>query len=221
MNEATSLRGLILYVDAIAPNVRRVRFFLAERGVDVELREVDTAGGEQKTEAYLAKNPFAQVPVLEDESGWTLSESMAICRYLDERGPEDRKPLFGESSKERAEIHMWARRVEIGLFSAAVEYGHHVHPHFAAAIDQVPQIVAIERERIETTYRRLNDQLAENEFIAGAAFTAADIVAYSGAELARLWRLPPPADLTHLTRWHEQISQRPASEVARYLPLSE
>jgi len=221
MSEAAQLRGLVLYVDAVAPNVRRVRFFLAERGVDIELREVDTAGGEQKTEAYLAKNPFAQVPVLEDESGWTLSESMAICRYVDECGPDQGRRLFGERPKERAEIHMWARRAEIGLFSAAVEYGHHAHPHFASAHEQVPQIVATERERIETTYRRLDDQLAENEFIAGEFFSAADIVAYSGAELARLWQLPPSADHTHIARWHQQISERPASEVARYLPLSE
>ena len=174
----SAIEGLTLYVDAMTPNARRVRFFLSERGVEVTLKILDTGGGEHKTAPYLAKNAFAQIPTLEDASGWTLSESMAICRYLDECGPADGDRLFGDDTKERAEIHMWAQRSEIGLCSAAVEYGHHKHPHFAQSIEQVPRIVEIEGERIQSTYQRLDDQLANSAFIAGASFSAAEIARY-------------------------------------------
>ncbi len=206
---------LLLHVDPVAPNVRRVLMFANEKGLALRTRTVEPKLEGVSDPRIMALNPFAQIPVLESADGWALSESMAICRYLDERFPGD-GPLFGAGLEERARIHMWARRAEIWLFGPAVEYGHHVHPIFAAAHEQSERIASENRERIERAFGVFDAVLGETEWLAGDAFSAADVVAYTGVVLARLWRLEAGEARAHLSRWERSVAARPSAALARY-----
>ena len=140
---------------------------------------------------------------------------MAICRYLDERF-EGSGPLFGAGLDERARIHMWTRRAELWLFAPAVEYGHHVHPMFAGVLDQSERIATEERERIERAFAVFDAALGDTRWLAGDTFSAADVVAYTGLVLARLWRVEVPETRTHLSRWEHEVAARPSAALARY-----
>lgn len=203
-----------LFVDNNAPNARRVLMFVAEKNIDLSVIEVCVDEGEHRTPEFLAMNPLGQVPVLKFPDGTCVSESMAICRYLDEthEGPR----LFGDTAERRAVVHMWTRRAEQGVFVPTVEYGHHSHPAFRDHFEQVPEYAALSRAVLEKTYDLLNAQLTESSYVAGKAFSVADIVAYCGAELALLWGVLPGPSLAAFSRWHEEVSERPAARIARY-----
>lgn len=203
-----------LYVDGMAPNARRVRMFVAEKGLDVAIVEVDTANGANRDPAFLAKNPLGQVPVLALDGGLCISESMAICRYLDEKYPEPN--LYGCDPEDRAMIHMWARRAENLLFGPAVDLGHHSHPFFVNSYEPSEQIARLARASIRRSYALLDARLAASRFIARDAMSAADIVAYCGIEVARLWGAAPEESLTDLSRWHRTVGERPSARFARY-----
>lgn len=204
-----------LYTDRLAPNARRVLMFVAERGIDLKIEEVSVAGGANRTEAFLAKNPLGQVPLLELPDGECIAESMAICRYLDETSPGP--SLFGADPIERARLHMWTRRVEAGVFVAAVELGHHGHPFFRDRFQQIPAFADLCRDTLSKTYSLLNDQLRGTSHVAGDAFSVADVVAFCGLELAKVWQAPPDDSLVHLARWHETVAMRPSAAIARYV----
>jgi len=201
-----------LYTSNRAPNPRRVRWVMAEKGIeDVELVEVDILTGEHKTPEYRARVGVPHVPALELDDGTTISESVAICRYLEALHPEPN--LFGRDAREQAVIEMWTRRCEFYLANPIMLSVRHSHPALAALeAVQMPQLADYNRVAAEKFMKTLDRRLAEQAFIAADRFTIADIVALVGLDFARLIKYRPPEELTHLARWLEAGRARPAAK---------
>lgn len=192
------------------PNPRRVRIFLAEKGIEVPLVHVDIMKREQKAPEFLEKNPIGSIPVLELDDGTCISESVAICRYFEEAYPE--KPLFGTGAVERAVIEMWLRRVELNLMVPIGMVWIHGSPITAKLFDQIPKSAEQGRVRSAMGYKLLNNQLANNTFIAGNDYSVVDAVALATIDFgAGLVGVPFDEGLTHLKRWHEDVSARPSA----------
>ena len=202
-----------LYTSHRAPNPRRVRWVMAEKGIeDVELVEVDIMVGEHKTPEYRTRVGVPHVPALELDDGTTVSESVAICRYLEALHPEPN--LFGRDAREQAVIEMWTRRCEFYLANPIMLSVRHSHPALAALeAAQMPQLADYNRVAAEKFMKTLDRRLAEHEFLAADRFTIADIVAVVGLDFARLIKYRPPEELTHLARWLEAGRARPAAKV--------
>ena len=200
-----------LYTSHRAPNPRRVRWVMAEKGIeDVDLVEVDILTGEHKTAEYRSRVGVPHVPALELDDGTTISESVAICRYLEALYPEPN--LFGRDPREQAVIEMWTRRCEFYLANPIMLTVRHSHPALAALeATQMPQLADYNRVAAEKFMKTLDRRLAEHEFIAEDRFTIADIVAVVGLDFARLIKYWPPEDLTHLARWLATCRARPAA----------
>lgn len=201
-----------LYTSHRAPNPRRVRWVMAEKGIeDVELIEVDIMVGEHKTPEYRTRVGVPHVPALELDDGTTVSESVAICRYLEALHPEPN--LFGRDAREQAVIEMWTRRCEFYLANPIMLSVRHSHPALAALeAAQMPQLADYNRVAAEKFMKTLDRRLAEHEFLAADRFTIADIVAVVGLDFARLIKYRPPEELTHLARWLEAGRARPAAK---------
>ena len=201
-----------LYTSHRAPNPRRVRWVLAEKGVeDVELVELDIMVGAHRTPEYRAKVGVPHVPALELDDGTTISESIAICRYLESVYPEPN--LFGRDAAEQAVIEMWTRRCEFYLANPIMLNVRHSHPALAALeATQLPQVAEYNKLSAEKFMKTLDRRLADHEFIAADCFTIADIVAMVGLDFARLIRYRPPEEFTHLARWLEAGRARPAAK---------
>ena len=201
-----------LYTSHRAPNPRRVRWVMAEKGIeDVELVEVDILTGAHKTPEYRARVGVPHVPALELDDGTTVSESVAICRYLEALYPEPN--LFGRDAREQAVIEMWTRRCEFYLANPIMLSVRHSHPALAALeATQMPQLADYNRAAAEKFMKTLDRRLGEHEFIAAERFTIADVVAVVGLDFARLIKYRPPEELTHLARWLDACRARPAAE---------
>jgi len=201
-----------LYTSHRAPNPRRVRWVMAEKGVtDVDLVEIDIMSGDHKTPEYRARVGVPHVPALELDDGTAISESVAICRYLEAIYPEPN--LFGVDAREQAVIEMWTRRCEFYLANPIMLNVRHSHPAMAALEGvQVAEVAEYNRLWAERFMRTLDRQLSDHEFIAGDRFTIADIVAVVGLDFARLVKYRPPEELTHLARWLETCRARPAAK---------
>lgn len=201
-----------LYTSHRAPNPRRVRWVMAEKGVqDVELLELDIMAGEHRTPEYRARVGVPHVPALELGDGTTISESIAICRYLESVYPEPN--LFGRDASEQAVIEMWTRRCEFYLANPIMLNVRHSHPALAALeATQVPQVAEYNKLSAEKFMRTLDRRLADHEFIAADRFTIADVVAVVGLDFARLIKYRPPEEFTHLARWLEAGRARPAAK---------
>jgi len=201
-----------LYTSHRAPNPRRVRWVMAEKGVtDVDLVEIDIMSGDHKTPEYRARVGVPHVPALELDDGTAISESVAICRYLEAIYPEPN--LFGVDAREQAVIEMWTRRCEFYLANPIMLNVRHSHPAMAALEGvQVAEVAEYNRLWAERFMRTLDRQLSDHEFIAGDRFTIADIVAVVGMDFARLVKYRPPEELTHLARWLETCRARPAAK---------
>ena len=199
-----------LYNSNFAPNPRRVRVFLAEKGVSIPRVEVDLARLEHKTPEYSAVNPFQVIPALELDDGAVISESIAICRYIEELYPEPN--LFGATPLERATVEMWQRRVEWHLLLPIAQVFRHSHPHMAEMEDpQVPDWAAANRPRALRNMMIFDDILSERPFLAGERLTVADITGLVALDFAKPARIPIPPDLTNLMRWHESLKARPSA----------
>ncbi|MFA5602076.1 MAG: glutathione S-transferase family protein [Phenylobacterium sp.] len=199
-----------LYDTPLAPNPRRVRWFMAEKAItDIEIVNVDLMKGEHKTPDYLAKAGLANVPALELDDGTVITESVAICRYLESTWAEPN--LFGRDAKETAVIEMWARRAELLVSLPMMLTVRHTLPALAALERQVPEIAQSNRESGLRGLKVLNRRLAESPWIAGERITIADIVAFCGVDFARLIKFEPPAELEHVARWVGEMRARPAA----------
>ena len=200
-----------LYTSHRAPNPRRVRWVMAEKGIqDVDLIEVDILTGEHKTAEYRTRVGVPHVPALELDDGTTVSESVAICRYLEALYPEPN--LFGGDAREQAVIEMWTRRCEFYLANPIMLSVRHSHPALAALeAVQMPQLAEYNRVAAEKFMKTLDRRLADHAFIATDRFTIADIVAVVGLDFARLIKYRPPEELTHLARWLAACRARPAA----------
>jgi len=200
-----------LYDSFRAPNPRRVRWVMAEKGVtDIEIVDVDLFKGEHKTPEYLAKAGAANVPALELDDGTTITESLAICRYLESVYPEPN--LFGRDAKETAVIEMWTRRAEMMVGNPLMLAVRHSHPALAVLETQVPEVAQDNRATAERALRLFEDQLGRHPFVAGDRITMADIVAIVGIEFARMVKFRLPEDMPNLARWREAMLARDAAK---------
>ncbi|MFN3932516.1 MAG: glutathione S-transferase family protein [Brevundimonas sp.] len=201
-----------LYTSHRAPNPRRVRWVMAEKGIeDVDLVEIDIMVGEHKTPDYRARVGVPHVPALELDDGVTISESIAIGRYLESLHPEPN--LFGHDAREQALVEMWMRRCEFYLANPIMLSVRHSHPALAALeATQLPQVAEYNLVAAERFMKTLDRHLADREFMALDRFTIADIVAVVGLDFARLVRYRPPEELTNLARWLEACRARPGAK---------
>ncbi|MFL0412863.1 glutathione S-transferase family protein [uncultured Sphingomonas sp.] len=199
-----------LYDSTRAPNPRRVRWFLAEKGAeDIEIVQVDVFKGEHKTPEYLARVGLANVPALELDDGTTITESVAICRYLESVYPEPN--MFGRDAREIAEIEMWARRTELLVANPLMMAVRHTHPALAALDTQVPAIAEANAASATRALKLLDRRLGESPFIAAERVTIADILAFTAMDFARMIKFAPPAELTNVARWADEMRARPAA----------
>ncbi|MBI1181858.1 MAG: glutathione S-transferase [Alphaproteobacteria bacterium] len=203
------LDGLTLFNNPRGSNPKRVRMYLAEKGLDIPLRNVDFGALEHRTEEFRAINPMATLPVLRLEDGSYLSESYAICRYLEELYPEP--PLFGTTPKERAVIEMWNRRIELDVAVYATSFVKHQSPFFAGTLTQVPDYVEACRIDAMKKFDWLDEELATRDYLAGDAFTVVDISAYCRLETGKSAGLFFADRHENLLRWWARIEARPSA----------
>ncbi|MBP0616189.1 glutathione S-transferase [Jiella mangrovi] len=192
-----------------APNPRRTRIFIAEKGIDVALEPVDMTRLEHRSDAIASRNPLRRLPVLELADGTILTESIAICRYLEALHP---KPaLFGETPLEIARVEMWNRRIELGLLASVAAAFRHTHP--AMADWEVPQIAAwgeANREKAAEFLRFFDDHLADHRYAAGEEFSVADITGVAAIDFMKPAKIELPAQLAHVARWYDEVAARPS-----------
>ncbi len=200
-----------LYDSRRAPNPRRVRWFMAEKGIeDVEIVDVSIFEGQHKTPDYLAKAGLPHLPALEIDETTTITESVAICRYLESVYPEPN--LFGRDAKEAAVIEMWMRRAEMMVCTPMMMAVRHTHPAMAGIETQIPEVAETNLKAAERSLKMLDRRLGESEFIAAERVTMADILAITAIDFARMIRFRPAKELEHLNRWREAMMARPAAE---------
>lgn len=199
-----------------APSPRRVRIFLAEKGIDIETVQIDLGAGEQFNDAFKKVNPDCVVPVLELDDGSFISEVLAICQYLEELQPQP--ALLGSTPEERARVTMWNAKVEQqGLWAMADAFRNSTKGLADRAVTgpdaypQIPELADRGRARVGQFLRRLDGQLAETRFVAGDNFTVADITAMVVVDFARWIKLSIPEDAMNLSRWHAEVSARPSA----------
>ena len=183
-----------------APNPRRVRLFLAAKGLEIPATNLSLMKREHKAAETLARNPRGQVPFLELDDSRVIAETVAICRYLDELHPEP--PLFGTTPFERAETDMWIRRVESALGTPVSLVWQHGHPMTAALVDQIPAMADQARLRATEAMAWFDGQLADREWLAGDRLTMADIVLLSIVDFGGFIGLGIDETLTNLSAWH-------------------
>lgn len=192
---------------AKAPNPRRVRIFLAEKGIPMAFEEHDLMQNPFGTPELTALNPWQRVPILIFDDGRSLSESIAICRYFEEIQPDP--PLFGEGAWGRASVEMWNRRAELGLFAAVTEVFRHLHPRMANL--EVPQVGDWGRANVSKVNReldRLDAQLAQSPFLAGNFFSVADITLLVAIDFMKPAKLAVSDHYANVRRWHADVSSR-------------
>jgi len=200
-----------------APNPRRVRIFLKEKGIDIELVPTPLMQRAHKSPEHLARNPLGQVPVLELGDGSCLSESVSICRYLEELHPEPN--LFGRDAKERAFIDMWIRRVEFRLMMPLTQIWVHTHPFTAAVAkqsfgQQFKEFGEANRKPFDAACRMFDGELGGRGFIASERYTMADIVAQTTFDFARFIGVDIPEDCKHLAAWYARVGERSSAHSA-------
>jgi glutathione S-transferase len=202
---------MMLYSGGNAPNPRRVKIFMAEKGIEIETKQFDIAKLEQKDEELTKINSRQRLPVLELDDGTVIAESVAICRYLEETNPEP--PLMGIDTVDRAVVEMWQRRIELEFFMPVAFSFRHLHPA-AANLEPIQirewgelmQIWAVD------AMSKLDDDLAQREFIAGERFTIADITAICAFQFLKPARIQPPQDLPNLQRWFDAMMERSSTK---------
>jgi glutathione S-transferase len=193
-----------------APNPRRVRIFLAEKGIDLPETPVDMRKREHKSPEFRAKNPAGQIPTLELDDGTTISETVAICRYFEELHPNP--PMFGTTPVEKAHVDQWVRRAEFIVMTPVGMFWRHAHPYTAALLTQFKDFGESNREAVEGGMRWFDRQLQDRAFVAGEAYTMADICLLSTVDFAQWIGLEMPEDAAHLRAWHERVSARPSAK---------
>jgi glutathione S-transferase len=207
---------LKLYQSSASPNSRRVRIYLAERGIEAEMVPVDLGAKEQFSDAYAAVNPRKVVPTLVLADGTAIGEVPAIIRYLDEAFAD--RPLGGADPKQKALIAMWERRMELEGFAAVMETVRNAAkglvgraiagPH---GYDQIPALVERGNLRVRDFYADLEQRLKTVPYVAGEAFSTADITAVVTVDFAtKALSLPIPEDHTATRRWYAAVSARPS-----------
>jgi len=192
-----------------APNPRRVRIFLAEKGITVPMQTVNLMKREHKSDEHRARNSLGQVPTLVLDDGTAISETVAICRYFEETTPKP--PLFGTTPTEKALVDMWVRRAEFAVMQPVGAYWRHAHPRTAALLTQFKDFGESNRETYERALGWLDKELAGRSFVAGKAYTMADICLLTTVDFADWIGLPLPDTAANVRAWHERVSARPSA----------
>ena len=193
-----------------APNPRRVRIFLAEKGIEVPMVPIDMGAMGHRGAEVTAKNPLQRLPVLELDDGTVLTESVAICRYFEELHPEP--ALFGRGALGKAVVEMWQRRIELNLFYTVSQAFRHTHPAMKEwEVPQVPEWGEANRPRAVDFMRILDEHLAAHEFAAGDAFSIADITGLIALDFMKPARIIIPEDCGAVLRWHQALRARPSA----------
>jgi glutathione S-transferase len=192
-----------------APNPRRVRMFLAEKGIDLPETPVDMMKREHKSPEFRAKNSMGQLPALELDDGTCISETVAICRYLEETHPEP--PLFGRTPVEKALVDQWVRRVEFAVMMPVGNFWRHAHPRTAALLTQFKDFGQSNTETYKGAQKYLNRELEGREFLVGDSLTIADICLLSTVDFAEWIGLPVEEEFENLTAWRARVKARPSA----------
>lgn len=204
-----------LYTSARAPNPRRVRMFIAEKNIaGIDLVQVDLGQGQHRSDAFLALNPLGQVPVLELDDGRLLSETRAICTYLE--GMQPQPNLMGEGFEERAFIEMMDRRCELQLLLKIANSVRHCHPGLATLEQpQFGEFGVSQGQKMRESARWLDGVLATQPFVAGERLTIADITAFCALEFARgLMKFRPGNEgMGYLQSWRDRVAERASTKV--------
>lgn len=193
-----------------APNPRRVRIFLAEKGIEVAYEEIELVPEVLGADGFRALNPFGRVPVLVLDDGTAISETVAICRYFEEVQPEP--ALFGFGAKGRAIVEMWNRRVELGLFQHLTHAFRHLNPKMAPL--EQPQIAAwgeANKPKVLAALEPIDRHLSSSRFLAGETYSIADITLLAAVDFMKPGKLSVPEALTNVHRWHREVSARPSA----------
>jgi glutathione S-transferase len=200
-----------LYDGGRAPNPRRVRVFLAEKGISVPTEQVDLGKMAHRSEAYTAINPLQRVPALVLDDGTIITESIAICRYFEAQQPEP--PLFGVGAKDAALVEMWQRRVELHLLGPISHVFRNSHPAMAAMeVPQVPAWAEANKPRIMDFLGLLDGELKDRRYVAGDRFTVADITGLISVDFMKPAKLAVPETFAHVRRWHAEVAARPSAQ---------
>jgi len=199
-----------LYDSKMAPNPRRTRIFLAEKGISVPTEQVDMMKMEHRSPEYTAINPLQRMPALVLDDGTVITESIAICRYFEAVQPEP--PLFGVGAKEIAQVEMWNRRCEINFMANVAAVFRHLHPAMKELeVPQVPAYAEAMRPRALEFIALLDKELAKREVIVGDRFSVADITAQCTVDFMKPSRLAMPEEAANVKRWHAAVSARPSA----------
>lgn len=193
-----------------APNPRRVRVFLAEKGIEVPLVPVDMGAMGHRSDEIAQRNPLRRLPVLELDDGTIITESVAICRYFEELHPEP--ALFGRGALGKALVEMWQRRMELTLLNCVAQAFRHIHP--AMKEWEVPQVAEwgeANKPKAVEFLRMLDDELAGREFVAGDAYSIADITGLIAVDFMKPARIQLPEELGNVMRWYKAVSARPSA----------
>ena len=199
-----------LYDGGRAPNPRRVRILLAEKGIEIPLEPVDLGALEHKSENFTALNPLQRLPVLELDDGTVITESIAICRYFEALRPEP--ALFGRGALEIALVEMWNRRVELNLYDAVSAVFRHLHPAMRSMEEQIPEWGEANKPRALDFLALLDRELKDRLFIVSDHFTVADITGLVSVDFMKPAKIEMPGGLVNLRRWHAQVSARPSAQ---------
>jgi len=199
-----------LYDGGRAPNPRRVRIFLAEKGITVPTEQIDLGKLQQRSAAYTAVNPMQRVPALVLDDGTVIAESIAICRYFEALVPDP--PLFGRGALDNALVEMWNRRTELHFFLPVASIFQHQHPAMKIMIDpQVPAWGEANKPLVMRFLEFLDGELKSRPYIAGKDYTVADITALVAVDFMRVSKLAVPDNLANVRRWHQAVSARPSA----------
>ncbi|MFY0610617.1 MAG: glutathione S-transferase family protein [Hyphomicrobiaceae bacterium] len=194
--------------NGMSPNGARVQIYLAEKEIEITTENVDILAGETRTAAFRQINSLGQVPVLELDDGTRITESVAICRYLETLHPKP--PLFGESATEQAQVEMWNRRIERHIFDTVGNVGMHEMPLFADQIEQFPEYAASLRRRFGEKLQWLDGELSDGRaFVSGDSFSIADITGMASLMICQIIDQAIPESVSHVNRWADKMRSRP------------
>jgi glutathione S-transferase len=200
-----------LYDGGRAPNPRRVKVFLAEKGISVPTEQIDLGKMAHKSASYTAINPLQRVPALELDDGTIITESIAICRYVERLHPEP--PLFGTDAKDMALVEMWERRIEFHLLAPIAHVFRNSHPAMKEMeVPQVPAWAEANKPRVMEFLALLDRELGERPYVAGPRYSVADITGMIAVDFLKPAKLAVPEAMSNLKRWHEEVSARPSAK---------
>lgn len=195
--------------NGMSPNGFRVTAFLAEKGMEVPTVEVSPLQGDTRKPEHFKRNSLGEIPVLELDDGSFLTESIAICRYLEELHPEP--ALFGKTPEERARVEMWNRRMEQQIMQVIGAAGLHEIPFFAEKVEQMPEYAASQRRAFAKKLEWLDSEFSDGrEYVAGDNFSVADITGMAALMICRIMKQDVPASLKYIKQWQDKVQQRGA-----------